>query len=147
LLLIGIITYFLEGLFVIIFRLDLGLPMPLMILWMLSILFVCSLEKVSLIFRISLILDNEAWAYDFPVSFLSVGLILFLKNLNISLIFLDVFVKIRGGNFVKLTGLLVDLSPLVVLLFSWIFEVNLDATCCLKVLLSLLVISESYSDS
>ena len=85
---------------------------------MLSILFAYNLEKVSLIFRISLILGNEAWAYDFPVSFLSVSLVLFLKNLDISLISLGIFVKIREGNFVKLTGLSVDLLSLVVLLVS-----------------------------
>ena len=145
-LLIEIITCFLKRFFVIIFSLGLGLPILLMILWMLSILFTYSLGKVFLIFRISLILDYKAWAYDFPISFLSVGLILFLKNLDISLTSLEVFMGIREDNFVKRASLLVNLSPLVVLLVLWIFRVNLDETCCLKVLLSLLVTSKFYFD-
>jgi len=60
LLLIEIITCFLEELFVVIFSLGLGLVILLMILWMLSILFACSLGKVFLIFKISLILDDKA---------------------------------------------------------------------------------------
>jgi len=90
-LLIEMITCFLEKSFVLMFNLGLGFLILLMILWMLSILFICSLEKVSLIFRFLLIFGNEACIYDFPMLFFSVSLILFLKNLEIFLTSLGVF--------------------------------------------------------
>ena len=140
-LLIGMITCFMEGLFVIMFNLGLGFPIILMILWILLILFIYSLRKVFLIFRISLVFGNEAYTYDFPIFFPSVGLVLFLRNLEISLISLGVFMEIRGGSFAKLTSLSVILLYLAVSLVSWIFRVNLDATCYLNDLLFLLVTS------
>jgi len=90
-LLMEMITCFLERSFVIMFNLGLGFLILLMILWMLSILFICSLEKVSLIFRVLLIFGNKAYIYDFPMFFFSVSLILFLKNLEIFLTSLGVF--------------------------------------------------------
>jgi len=104
---------------------------------MFSILFTCSFGNISLIFKILLVLGNKACVYDFLVFFFSVGLVPFLKNLDISMTFLRVFVGIGGSNFTKLVSLLVDLLLLVVVLVSCIFGVNLDATCCLKVLFSL----------
>ena len=140
-LLIGMITCFMEGLFIIMFNLGLGFPIILIILWILLILLTYSLRKIFLIFRISLVFGNEAYTYNFPIFFFSVGLVLFLRNLEISLIFLGVFIEIRGGNFAKLTSLLVILLSLAVSLVSWIFRVNLDATCYLNDLLFLLVTS------
>ena len=92
-LLMEMITCFLERSFVIMFNLGLDFLILLMILWMLSILFICSLEKVFLIFRVLLIFGNEACIYDFPMFFFSVSLILFLKNLEIFLTSLGVFMR------------------------------------------------------
>jgi len=50
--------------------------------------------------------------------FFSVGLVFFLKNLEISLTSLGVFTGIRGGNFAKLAGLSIILLSLVVFLVS-----------------------------
>jgi len=109
---------------------------------MLSILFAGSFRKVFLIFKILLVLGDKACVYNFLVSFFSVGLVSFLKNLDISMTSLEVFAEISRGNFTKLMGLLVDLSLLEVVFVSCIFGVNLDITCCLNVLFSLLVASE-----
>ena len=120
----------------------LWLILLLIILWMLSILFASSFRKVFLIFKILLVLGDKACVYNFLVSFFSVGLVSFLKNLDISMTSLEVFAEISRGNFTNLMGLLVDLSLLEVVLVSCIFGVNLDITCCLNVLFSLLVTSE-----
>ena len=110
---------------------------------MFSILFVYSFGNVSLIFKNLLVLGDKAYTYNFLVSFFSVSLIPFLKNLNISMTSLGVFAEIGGGNFMKLASLSVNLSLLAVVLVSCIFGMNLDTTCCLKVLFSLSVTSES----
>ena len=60
---------------------------------------------------------------------------------------LEVFTEIGGVNFMKLAGLSVNLSLLEVVLVFCIFGVNLDTTCCFKVLFSLSVTSEFQSDS
>ena len=141
------ITCFLDGPFVIIFNLGLGFPTLLMILCILLIFLACNLGKVSLIFKFSLVIGNDAWVYDLLMSLFSNGLVSFLKNLEISLTFLGVFIGISSRSFAKLTGLSVSLLSLVDFLVFWIFSINLDATCCLNVLLSLLVTRVSQSDS
>jgi len=83
---------------------------------MFLILFTYSFGNISLIFKISLVLDNKACVYSFLVFFFSVSLISFLKNLDIFMTSLGVFVRISGDNFIKLIGLLVDLSLLAVVL-------------------------------
>ena len=118
LLLMEIITCFLEELFVVMFNLGLGFPTLLTILWILSILFVFYLGKFSLIFRILLVFGNEACIYDFPISFILVSLVFFLKILEISLISLEVFTRIGDYNFTKLTSLSIVLSLLIVFLVS-----------------------------
>ena len=118
LLLMEIITCFLEELFVVMFNLGLGFPTLLTILWILSILFVFYLGKFSLIFRILLVFGNEACIYDFPISFFLVSLVFFLKILEISLISLEVFTRIGDYNFTKLTSLSIVLSLLIVFLVS-----------------------------
>ena len=130
-LLIGIMTCFLEGSFVVIFNFGLDLLLLLIILWM------------FLIFKILLVVEDKAYAYDFLAFFFSVSWLLFLKNLDISLTSLGVFVGIGRDNLLKLVGLLVFLLFLDVVLISWIFEVNLDVTFCLKVLLFLSVTNKS----
>ena len=145
-LLIRMITCFLDELFVIIFNLGLGFPTLLMLLCILSNFLICNLGKVSLIFKISLVISDKAWAYNLPMFFFSNSLVFFLKNLEISLTFLGVFMDISNRSFAKLTGLLVSLSPLVNFLVFWIFGMNLDTTYCLNVLLSLLVTRVSQSN-
>ena len=94
---------------------------------MLLILFAYKFRKISLIFKILLVLDDEAYKYDFLVFLFFVGLVPFLKNLDISMTSLGVFTVIGKSNFTKLTGLLVDLLLLEVVFISCIFGVNLDA--------------------
>ena len=72
---------------------------------------------------------------------------LFLKNLDISITFLEVFTEIEEDNFMKLVGLSVDLSLLKEVLDSCNLGVSLDVTLCLKVLFSLSVISEFQLNS
>jgi len=114
---------------------------------MFLILFTCSFKNVSLIFKILLVLGDKAYAYDFLVFFFSVSLVPFLKNLDISMTSLGVFIRIGSGNFMKLAGLLVNLLLLAVVLVSCIFGVNLNTTHCLKVLFFLSVTSESEPNS
>ena len=115
LLLMEIITCFLEELFVVMFNLGLGFLILLIILWILSIF---CLRKFSLIFRILLVFGNEACTYDFSISFFLVSLVFFLKILEISLISLEVFTRIGDYNFTKLTGLSIVLLLLIVFLVS-----------------------------
>ena len=112
LLLIGMITCFLDSLFVVIFTLGFGFPTLLIILWILLILLTYNLENISKIFGISLVISTKAWAYSLLLSFFSVGLVLFLKNLEISLTFLGNFIGIGSGSFAKLTSLSVSLLSL-----------------------------------
>ena len=72
--------------------------------------------------------------------FFSIGLVLFLTSLG------D-FTGISSGSFAKLTGLSVSLLSLKNFLVFWIFGMNLDTTCYLNILFSLLVMRASYSDS
>ena len=146
LLLIGMITCFLDGLFVVIFTLGFGFPTSLMILWILLIFLTCNLENIFLIFRILLVIGTETWVYNLLLSLFSISLVLFLKNLEISLTSLEYFAGISGGSFVKLASLSVSLLPLKGFLISWIFGMNLDTTCYLNVLLSLLVMRTSHSN-
>ena len=62
-----------------------------------------------MIFKISLVLDNKACVYDFLVFFFSVGLVSFLKNLDIFMISLGVFAGIGKGSLTKLIVLSVNL--------------------------------------
>ena len=142
---IGTMTYFLDRFFIVIFNFCLSLPSLLIIFWIFSIFFAWRFRNISLIFNISLVLDNEdkACVYNFIMSLLPISWLLFLKNFKISLISLEVFAEIRGDNLVKLAGLS-DLLFLGLFLISWILGINLDATFCLNDWLSLSVISESY---
>ena len=142
LLFIEILACFLGGSFVVMFSLGLDLLLPLMILWMFLILFTYNFRKVFLIFKISLVLDNKACVYDFLVFFFSVGLVSFLKNLDIFMISLGVFAGIGKGSLTKLIVLSVNLLLIEVALVFWIFGMNLDATHYLNVLFSLSVMSE-----
>ena len=103
----GTMTCFLDRLFIVIFNLGLGLPSLLIIFWIFSIFFAWRFGNVSLIFDIFLMLDNEnkACTYDFIVSLILVGWLLFLKNFKISLTFLGVFARIGEGNLTKLASL------------------------------------------
>ena len=82
--------------------------------------FAYNFGKVSLIFRILLVVENrdEACTYDFLVSFFSASWLFFLKNLDISLTSLRVFTRIGGGNLTKLASLLVCLLFLDLVLIS-----------------------------
>jgi len=112
---------------------------------MLSILFVCSLEKIFLIFKVSLADGKEAYAYDILISFFSdVLLLLFLKYLEISLTLFWVLVKTRNSNLTKLTGLSVGFLPFEDFLVFWILGMNLDATSCMNVLLLELAVRTSH---
>ena len=94
---IGTITCFLDRPFVVILIHSLGLPLPLMIFWILSILFALRDGKVSLILRTFsvLLLDLEAWAYNFPELVLDWEDFWVLKYLDILLTFLGDLAEIR----------------------------------------------------
>ena len=116
--------------------------------WFFFDFFTYNFGKVSLIFRISLVIKDKdkACTYNFLVSFFTVGWLFLLKNLDISLTSLGVFVRISKDNLTKLAGLSVCLLFLDLVLISWTFRVNLNKTFYLKVWLSLSKTNESYSD-
>jgi len=139
-------TYFLDGLLVIMFNLGFGFPELLTILWMLSILLVYSLGKIFLIFKILLINGKETCAYNLPTSFLSDVLLIFLKYLEILLTYFWVLVGTRDSNLIKLTGLSMGFLPFEDFLVFWILGMNLDTISCLNVLLSELVVRVFYPE-
>jgi len=65
----------------------------------------CNFGKVSLIFKISLVIEDKAYTYNLLAFLFSVGWLLFLKNLDIFLTSLGIFTGIDGGNLTKLVGL------------------------------------------
>ena len=56
----------------------------------------------------------------------------FLKNLEISLTFLDNLVEIREGSFLMLVGTILFLLALLLLMIGFTLRVNFDTTFCLK---------------
>ena len=105
---------FLNGPFIVMFSLGLGLSSSLMIFWIFSIFLFCRLGKFSLIFNTSLVIsgdkEEEAWAYDFFVSF---AMLFFLKYLEISLTFFGDLARIGGEKFEIEASLLTSLPFLL----------------------------------
>jgi len=66
--------------------------------------------------------------------------------LEILLTFFRVLTGTRGGNLMKLTGLLVGFLPSENFLVFWILGVNLNITSYLNVLLSELAVRASHSE-
>ena len=109
--LIGIIICFLDGHFIVIFSLGLGLLSLLIIFWIFSIFLFWRLGNAFLIFRVSLAvleLVDDAWAYDLLSGF-------FLKNLEISTTSFGNFAGIRGGRAEMNASLFVSLPFLGVM--------------------------------
>ena len=135
-LLIGMITYFLEGPLVVVWILGLDFKIPLTILLTWLIFFALKAGKVSLILRTSdvLALVLVAWAYDLAgLLLLSLFLLLaegFLlwKYLEIAFTsFLDLARRRgRGGFLLMVTGTDFACSLLFLEVVGTIFGVNLD---------------------
>ena len=100
LLLIRMITYFLDGLLVIIWICSLALGMLLTMFWIWLIFFILKAGKVSLILTTSdvLVLCLEVYIYDFWGCFVTLASLIFLKYLEIWLTSFGNLTEI-GGNF------------------------------------------------
>lgn len=124
----------LEGSLVVILILGFTFPKSLIMLCISLIFFDDKLEKLSLSFRIFLTLEAEVWVYE--------CLLLMLESS------LEGLCRIEGGTFTTSTYflLLFVLTLLLGLLFI-IFEVNLNMTFCLNVLLLLLALSKFHPAS
>ena len=122
----------LEGLFVVIFILDFGLLGMLMVLCISSIFFKEILGKLSLIFKISLILGNKACTYDclFLLLDLPIGfLFLFWKNFDFFKISLLGLGEIGDGTLETSTFLpIFDISAFLVEFLVGFFGVNFEVT-------------------
>jgi len=116
------ITCFLEGPFVVILILSLGLLLSLIIFWMLLILFALRLEKASLILKTFLVvfLDFDAWEYDLPLLLFSLAELVILKYFYISLTSLGNLAGIDSRNLLTLVGLFVFLFPFFTSI-DWIY--------------------------
>ena len=134
-----------EESFVVMLILGLDLLLLLMIFCIFSILFALRFRKASLILRISLVLllDFEAWAYNFPLLAFAWAGPTILKYLEI---FLGDLAGIGRESLSMLIDLSIFFSPFFLVLTRFILMVYLNDTFCLKELLSLSVINKSYSE-
>ena len=136
---------FLDRPFIIMLSFGLGLPLSLMIFW---ILFVWRFRKTSLILRTSLMLfpNYNIWAYNLPLFlFLFIELVI-LKYLEIFLTSLGDLAGIGSWSLSILAGLFMFFSPFFPVFIGFTFGVHLKNTFCLKELLSLSAISKFHSE-
>ena len=117
--------WFLDGLLVVMLMYGLGLPLPLIILWMLSIFFVLRVGNTSLILRMFLVLllVIKVCTYDLPGLALAWDGFFILKNLEILLTSLGILAGIRGSNLSTLASLLVFFFLDLLLLTGLVFGV------------------------
>ena len=143
---IGTMIYYLDSSFVVMLILSLRLPGLLIVLCISSIFFKEILGKLFLIFKISMILRDEACIYDQLFLLLDFPMGLFCKNFDffrISLLGLEGI----DGRILVVTAILLLFNILAFLfeLLLVFFRVNFNAMFWQNILLWLSVFSEFYS--
>ena len=137
LLLIGIITCFLEGPLVVIWIRGLGFRFPLTILLIWSIFSALRVRSISLILSTSdmFTVGFDAWAYDMAGFLSSTDGLLFWKYFE--MMFTSFFDLARrgggGGIFSMVTGMCLVVSLLLLLVLGAILGVNLNDIFALRV--------------